>query len=107
FEEQKVFDVVVWGTPDTRRSLSNVRDLLIDTPTGEQVRLGDVAEVRIVPSLSIIRHDAVKRYLDVTADVRGRNLGAVAADINSSLKQIQLPLEYHAELLDDYAGQQD
>src|SRR5262249_21414903 len=64
FEEQKVFDVVVWGAPDARHSLSSVRDLLIDTPSGKQVRLGDVADVRIVPSVSIIRHDAVRRYLD-------------------------------------------
>jgi CzcA family heavy metal efflux pump len=106
FEEQKVFEVVVWSTPETRNSLSSIRDLLIDTPSGEQVRLGDVADVRIVPSDSIVRHDAVRRYLDVTATVRGRDLTAVAADINSSLKQMQLPLEYHAEVLGDYAGQQ-
>src|SRR5262249_39188515 len=106
FEGQKVFDVVVWGTPGTRHSLSSVSDLLIDTPRGEQVRLGDVADVRIVPSVSIIRHDAVRRYLDVVADVRGRDLGAVTADINSRLKQVQLPLEYHAEVIGDFAGQQ-
>jgi Cu/Ag efflux pump CusA len=106
FEEQKVFDVVVWGTPDTRHSLSSVRDLLIDTPSGKQVRLGDVADVRIVPSVSIIRHDAVKRYMDVIANVRSRDLGAVAADVDSRLKQIQFPLEYRAEVLGDYAGQQ-
>jgi len=106
FEEQKVFDVVVWGTPDTRHSLSSVRDLLIDTPNGGQVRLSDVADVRIVPSVSIIRHDAVRRYLDVIANVRGRDRASVAADIDSRLKQIQFPLEYHAEVLGDYAGQQ-
>src|SRR4030095_13960501 len=47
FEEQKIFDVVVWGTPDTRHSVSSIRDLMIDTPTGTQVRLGDVADVKI------------------------------------------------------------
>jgi CzcA family heavy metal efflux pump len=106
FEEQKVFDVVVWGTPDTRRSLNSVRDLLIDTPSGEQVRLGDVADVQIVPSVSIIRHDAVKRYIDVIAGVRGRDLAGVAAEVDGRLKQVQFPLEYHAEVLGDYAGQQ-
>jgi len=106
FEEQKVFDVVVWSTPETRHSLTSIRDLLIDTPSGEQVRLGDVADVRIVPSASIIRHDAVRRYLDVTASVQGRALAAVAADVDSRLKQMQLPLEYHAEVLGDYSGQQ-
>ncbi|MFN8503118.1 efflux RND transporter permease subunit [Kouleothrix sp.] len=106
FEEQKVFDVVVWSTPETRNSISNINDLQIDTPGGQRVRLGDVAKVRIVPAPSIIRHDAVKRYLDVVADVRGRSLGAVAAEIDSRIRQLQFPMEYHAEVLGDYAEQQ-
>ena len=32
FEEQKVFEVVVWGTPEHRTSLSSIGDLLIDSP---------------------------------------------------------------------------
>src|SRR5205085_11979849 len=40
FEEQKVFDVVVWGTPATRQDVDAVRNLLIDTPSGGQVHLG-------------------------------------------------------------------
>ena len=106
FEEQKVFDVVVWGTPETRNSISSVRNVQIDTPSGEYVRLGDVADVRIVPTASIIRHDAVSRYLDVIASVQGRDIGAVAADVNSRLQHVQFPLEYHAEVLGDYAVQQ-
>jgi len=106
FEEQKVFDVVVWSTPETRHSLSSVRDLLIDTPNGGHVRLGDVAQVRIVPTASVIRHEAVKRYYDVIADVKGRDLGAVAADVKGRLGQVQFPLEYHAEVLGDYAAAQ-
>src|SRR5207247_6445485 len=39
FEEQKVFQVVVWGTPNTRHSLTSIRELLIDTPSGTQLRL--------------------------------------------------------------------
>ena len=106
FEEQKVFDVVVWGMPATRHSLGSVRDLLIDTPGGGHVRLGDVAHVRIVSSPSAIHHEAVKRYLDVFAGVHGRDLGAVAADIESRLQRVPMPLECHAEVLGEYAGRQ-
>jgi len=106
FEEQKVFDVVVWGTPETRNSLTSIRELLINTPSGEQVRLGDVADVRIVPVPTVIKHEGVKRYVDITADVQGRSLSAVASDIKSRLLQIPLPLEYHAEVLSDYAERQ-
>ena len=47
FEEQKVFEVVVWGTPEHRASLSSIQDLLIETPSAGLVRLGDVADVSV------------------------------------------------------------
>jgi Cu/Ag efflux pump CusA len=106
FEEQKVFDVVVWSTPETRHSISSIGNLMIDTPSGGHVRLGDVAHVRIVPTASIIRHEATKRYIDVVADVQGRDLGAVAADIKGRLGQMQFPMEYHAQVLGAFAAPQ-
>jgi len=104
FEEQKVFDVVVWGTPETRHSLTNIQELLIDTPSGGHVRLKDVAAVRIVPEITVIRRDAVARRMDVTASVRGRDYAAVAVDVERGLQQINFPLEYRAELLGEYAA---
>jgi Cu/Ag efflux pump CusA len=103
FEEQKVFDVVVWSLPETRQSLNSLRDLIIDTPGGGQVRLGDVAQVRVVSSPTVIRHEAVKRYMDVVAGVQGRDQAAVAADVRARLLQVPLPLEYHAEVVGEYA----
>lgn len=103
FEEQKVFNVVVWGAPGVRRSVSNVQNLLIDTPSGGHVRLKDVAHVRIVPSVTEIHRDAVARYMDVAANVRGRDLGSVGDEIEDRLKEVKFPLEYRAELLGEYA----
>jgi CzcA family heavy metal efflux pump len=106
FEEQKVFDVVVWGAPEARSSISNILDMKIDTPSGDQVRLGDIAKVQIVPIPSVIQHEAVKRYIDISASVHGRNLGAVAADMRSRIQQLSFPLEYRAEVVSDYVALQ-
>jgi Cu/Ag efflux pump CusA len=106
FEEQKVFDVVVWGTPASRHSLNSMRDLLIDKPGGGRVRVGDVAQVRIVSSPRSVRHEAVKRYLDVIAGVHGRDPGAVAHDIQTRLQTIPMPLEHHAEVLGGFADRE-
>jgi Cu/Ag efflux pump CusA len=106
FEEQKVFDVVVWGTPEIRHSLTCISELLLDTPSGEQVRLGDVAEVRIVSAPTVIQHEAVKSYLDVQATVSGRNPSAVTADIEQRLQDVKFPLEFHAEILGGGAERQ-
>jgi Cu/Ag efflux pump CusA len=91
FEQQKVFDVVVWGTPDTRHSVTSIQNLLIDKPGGGHVRLQEVAEVRIAPSPARINRDAVARYIDV------------ATDVNRAIRQINFPLEYRAEILGEYA----
>jgi CzcA family heavy metal efflux pump len=99
FEDQKVFDVVVWGVPAARESLTSIRELLIDTPSGGHVRLADVADVRIRPNPAVIRHDSVSRRVDVAARVRGRDVAAVEAELRSKLTQVSFPLEYHAEVL--------
>jgi CzcA family heavy metal efflux pump len=106
FEGQKVFDVVVWGTPETRQSLSSVRALLIDTPGGGHVRLGDVADVSILPTQNMIQHETVSRRIDVSLNVRGRDPGAVLNDVKQRLQGINFPLEYHSRVLGVYEDQQ-
>ena len=99
FEEQKVFDVMVWGVPEIRENLTHIEELLIDTPAGGQVRLQEVADVRIAPAAVAIKRDAVSRFMDVGANVSGRSLAAAAAEIDSALSGIEIPLEYHMEVL--------
>jgi Cu/Ag efflux pump CusA len=106
FEEQKVFNVVVRGTPATRANLATIRDLMIDTPNGGHVRLGDVADVRIKSNPADITHDAVSRSIDVVADVQGRSLGAVTSDVKGHLQRITFPREHHLEVLPDAAARE-
>ena len=105
FEEQKVFDVAVWGVPEIRASETDVENLLIDTPSGELVPLGAVADVRIVPNPAVIRHESVDSYVDVTANVSGRDVGAVAGDVETALDAVEFPLEHHAEILGGFEEQ--
>jgi len=107
FEDQKVFEVVVRGTPETSRSLSDVGEVLVDRPGGgDPVALAEVAEVRIVPSPNVIRHVGVSRSMDVGVDVGGRDVDDVAEDIEAAIQGLQFPIEYHAEVLGDYADRQ-
>ena len=106
YEEQKVFDVVVWGGPAIRQSLSDLEALRIDTPSGGQVRLGDVAKVRIAPDPAAIDHNSVSRSLDVTAVVNGRSPADVGQEVTSRLRGTSFPYEYHAEVLGDAAQRQ-
>ena len=102
----QVLDVTVWSTPRTRSSPNSIADLPIDTPDGGQVRLGDVASVRIAPTPNVIKREAVSRRLDVSGNVRGRDLGSVVNDIEQRLSDVELPLGYRAELLGESAERQ-
>jgi Cu/Ag efflux pump CusA len=79
--------------------VGRIRRLLLDTPSGGHVRLGDVARVGIVPNPASIGHDSVSRYVDVRADVPGGDVGAVRRAVERQIQQVSFPLEYHAELL--------
>jgi Cu/Ag efflux pump CusA len=106
YDDQKVVDVIVQGTPKTQAN-TNIADLLVDTPTGSLVRLGDVATVRMMTFPMFIKHDAASRSLDVTADVAGRDLGSVLTDVKLQVLTVQMPTEYHAEVFSDLATEQN
>jgi Cu/Ag efflux pump CusA len=105
FEAQKVFDVVVWGAPETRQNITDIRNLLIDTPGGSQVRLGDVAEVRVTSAPVVIQREAISPYIDIGFDIRGREVDVVLSDVNKAIQSYAFPLEYHAEVQQDYTAQ--
>jgi Cu/Ag efflux pump CusA len=106
FEDQKVFDVVVWGRPEMRDNIDDVRNLMIGSENGTQVRLDQVAEVRIVPALSVIRRQGSSRRIDVSAKVDERSLGDVAEDVTKAIKQVNFPFEHHAEVMGEYKERQ-
>jgi Cu/Ag efflux pump CusA len=99
YEQAKIFDVVVWGGPATRYSLTNLENLLIDTPSGDQVRLKDVAAVKIQSEPTAITHDEVSRSIDIVASVQGRNPSDVVADVKGRVGRLAMPAEFHMQVL--------
>jgi CzcA family heavy metal efflux pump len=106
FRSGKAYDVVVWSTPATRSSVASISALPIDTPSGTRVRLGDVASVTVQPVPNIIERENDSRRIDVAANVRGRDLGSVVADVTTAIAAVDLPRGYHAELLGEYTERQ-
>lgn len=99
FQDQKVFDVIVQGVPETRSSVDAVRNMVIDRPGGGYVTLGQVADVRVAETPAVIARDAVSRRVDIEADVSGRSMSAIVDEIESGLADLDMPLEYHAEVV--------
>ncbi|MGH9175845.1 MAG: efflux RND transporter permease subunit, partial [Vicinamibacterales bacterium] len=103
-EDQRFFDVVVWGAPEARASLEQVRGLRIAAPGGGTIPLSDVADVQVVPVPNEITRENGSRRIDVTSNVRGRDLGSVARDVEARLSGLSLGAGYHAEVLGESAA---
>src|SRR6266487_4255752 len=104
YEQSKIFDVVVWGAPGARSDLTELGNLLIDTPSGGHVALKNVATVKIAPEPQAIVHDDVLRTVEVAARVTG-DPGSVVAAVKSRLSQVPMPYEYHAEVFGNALGE--
>ncbi len=97
YEQSKIFDVVVWGAPQTRSDLTELGNMLIDTPGGGQVALKDVATLAVRAEPAAIVHDDVLRSVEVAAGVTG-DPSAVASAVRSQIARMPMPYEYHAEV---------
>jgi Cu/Ag efflux pump CusA len=106
FRGGKIYGVAVWSTPHTRRNLADVRALPIDTPGHGQVALRTVAAVDVRPTPNVIKRENASRYIDVDANVSGRDLGSVTRDVKQRLAESKLPLGYHATLMGEAAERQ-
>jgi Cu/Ag efflux pump CusA len=107
YEDQKIYGVVVRGEKQLHPDVASLYELMIDTPSGVQVPLGDVADISVVPAPNIINREGTSRRLDVTCNVEGRDLGSVAAEIEAKVRsEVTFPLEYHPEFLGEFAEAQ-
>ena len=107
YEGQKRFDVVVWGVPACRDDVAALQALPIDTPAGVQVRLNDVADVLVVPMPNEIKREAASRRLDITCNVKGRDLGAVATEVERKVREVKFDAGYHPEFLGEEAARRE
>jgi multidrug efflux pump subunit AcrB len=61
-------------------------------PTAQVTRLGDIATVRPGSTMNSINHYTIQRVIDVNANVEGRDLGSVAAEIKAAIAEVQKEL---------------
>jgi CzcA family heavy metal efflux pump len=105
YEDQKVFDIVVWGEPGVRADPILLAGLMVDTPEGGQVPLREVAEVTTAPMRNEITREGASRKIDVTFNVAEGELGEVAAEVERRIAAMAFPTGYHPEVIGEWAEQ--
>jgi Cu/Ag efflux pump CusA len=101
-EEQRTHDVLVRFNDSARQSLEAIPRTLIDTPTGAKVPTGQIAEVRLDQGPNTINRENVQRRIIIQANVAGRDLGSVIAEVRAGVgRRVSLPRGYYVQ----YGGQ--
>ena len=102
YEQGKVFNLIVRAKDNTRDEMDKVRDLMIDTQSGERIPISYVADVVSSMGPNTVSRENVKRKIVISANTSGRDLRGVVNDVQERIEaEVKLPEGYHVE----YGGQ--
>jgi cobalt-zinc-cadmium resistance protein CzcA len=102
-EEQRRFAVVVRFPEEARRDIPTIERLLVPAPGGERVPLAQIARFQMVEAPAQVSRENGMRRVVIEANVRGRDLGSFARDVQARIGPLakQLPPGYYI----GYGGQ--
>jgi HAE1 family hydrophobic/amphiphilic exporter-1 len=89
-----------------KRSLDEILNLTLTTASGEQVALRSVVATEASRGPILIDRKDQQRLVNVSANVAGRDLGSVAAEVEGLLVRIPRPVGYDLMIAGDYEEQQ-
>jgi HAE1 family hydrophobic/amphiphilic exporter-1 len=89
-----------------KRSLDEILNLTLTTGTGEQVALRSVVTTESSRGPVLIDRKDQQRLVNVTANVTGRDMGSVAAEVQERLARIPRPVGYDLRVAGNYEEQQ-
>ncbi|MGE5472847.1 MAG: efflux RND transporter permease subunit, partial [Ignavibacteriales bacterium] len=95
------YDIRVELPEDARKSFEQLKSIKVTSPSGVEVPLSDLAEIKIEEGPTSVTREGQQRYVTVSSDIFGRYVGSVSKDIKDALGQMTLPEGYSI----DFEGQ--
>jgi cobalt-zinc-cadmium resistance protein CzcA len=105
-EEEERFPIAIRLPDRLRNDPQALESLQLKSPTGELVRLDQIAEIRTVRGPIIINRDDGHRRAVVMSNVTGRDLGSFVKEAEAAIQQkLPLPLGYTLQWGGQYENQ--
>lgn len=102
YDGNRNFDLTLKMNDDSRSSIDAIKDLMVDTPSGQKVPLSQIASIVSSAGPNTINRENACRKIVVSANIEGGDLGSVVADVRKRIDEnIVLPEGYRIE----YGGQ--
>jgi cobalt-zinc-cadmium resistance protein CzcA len=106
WKNQRSYGVFVRFPDSVRGDIESIRNLMVDTPSGAQVPLSQVAQVTLSQGPNVVWREAMNRRVSIDASIQGRDLGGVVEDIRKGLQDVKLPADYYVVFGGQYQNQQ-
>ncbi|MCE7901158.1 MAG: efflux RND transporter permease subunit [Gammaproteobacteria bacterium PRO9] len=101
------YDIYVRLDARHRDSVAAIRGLILEAANGSWVKLGDVADVAIESGPPQIRRDDVQRRVVIQANVEGRDMGGLVAELEQRIAaEIDMPAGYTVVFGGQFENQQ-
>jgi Cu(I)/Ag(I) efflux system membrane protein CusA/SilA len=98
YEGRERYSVLVRYPRELRDSPARLRSVLVSTPSGAQVALGELASIDVVSGPPLIKSENAYLNSIVYVDVRGRDIGSYVDDARELLNgALDLPSGYRLE----------
>lgn len=95
YEGEKRFDLVVRLNEEAKKSIDDIRNLMISTKSGYQIPVSEVAEITEVEGVNQIQRENTKRRIVIGFNVTGRDVQTIVAELQQKAeKQLKLPAGY-------------
>jgi cobalt-zinc-cadmium resistance protein CzcA len=106
-EGQKRYSVALKLPAEYRRDPEAMRDILLHAPDGEQVTLGQVANVSVTRAAQVINREEGQRRMVVMSNVSGRDLGSFVGEVQDRIRRkVSLPPGYSITYGGQFENQQ-
>jgi heavy metal efflux system protein len=101
---EKLFDLVVRMKPEFRENAQQIGNLLVGTPSGQQIPLSGLSNIHEAGGASFIYRENNSRYIGVQFSIEGRDLQSTVLNGQRSIKDIakSLPAGYRLEWGGEY-----
>jgi cobalt-zinc-cadmium resistance protein CzcA len=102
---EKLFDLVVRMKPEFRQNAKQIANLLVGTPTGQQIPLSSLTDIQEGTGASFIYRENNSRYIGVQYSIEGRDLERAVGDGQRAVADIvkSLPAGYHVAWGGEYS----
>jgi heavy metal efflux system protein len=102
---EKLFDLVVRMRPEFRENAQQIGNLLVGTPTGQQIPLSELSEIREGNGASFIYRENNSRYIGVQYSIEGRDLASSVEEGQKAIAEVEksLPAGYRLSWGGEYS----